>query len=291
MSRSNTTSFITRFLVLIVSLALVGADLVVLGQNANSSTTMQNDNMSSGNTNMSGGRRRRRSTRRRGRRRGTVMNTNAACGPMQENTNMAAEPQENANTGEANTNMNMGGGRRRRRGRRRGGNMNAAEPQVTNEITTARPVSMSGRCDPNTQEQTDLSGTYTGTVNYAEGGWNGDATLTINGNDFTLTSGSNTVEGRVVAVTTCNYTAVVMRLGKDPGVVPTLSLRARRAGSSLSLKSVPGESKQFSFNGGGASGSGSSGGRRRRRGRRRGGRTTTTTGNACNPMAHAIAAQ
>jgi hypothetical protein len=106
------------------------------------------------------------------------------------------------------------------------------------------------------QEQTDLSGTYNGTANYSEGGLSGDATLTINGNDFTITSGSSTQEGRVVAVTTCNYTAVTMMFGKSqttattgsqPAPLPAVSLRARKARGGLTLESVGGESRQFSF--------------------------------------------
>ena len=135
-------------------------------------------------------------------------------------------------------------------------------------------VSGQGRCDPNAQEQTDLSGTYTGTANYTEGNLSGDATLTITGNDFTLTSGSTTLEGRVVAVTTCNYTAVTMMFGKpqttastgaQPPPLPAVSLRARKVGSGLRLESVGGETRQFSF---GSSGGGSGAPRGRRRGRR-----------------------
>ena len=131
--------------------------------------------------------------------------------------------------------------------------------------------SVSAQCDPNAQEQTDLSGTYTGTANYSEGGLSGEATLTITGNDFTITSGSTTAEGRVVAVTTCNYTAVTMMFGKaqttattgpQPPPLPAVSLRAKKMGSGLSLESVGGEAKQFSFS---SAGSGRSGGRRKPR--------------------------
>ena len=267
--RSNTTtSFITRLFVFVVTLALVGADLIVPAQNANSSTTMQNGNMSMP-SNTSGTSMNRRSRRRRGRRRRGGMkmsNANAACGPMTENTN-ASEMQENANTGAMTGNMSMGGGRRR--GRRRSGNMGA---EATANANTTRV--WTGRCDPNVQEQTDLSGTYTGTVNYTEGGLSGDSTLTITGNDFTLTSGSSTQEGRVVAVTTCGYTAVTMMFGKaqttaptgaQPAPLPAVSLRAKRTGKGISLMSVPGETKQFSFS---SSGGGMGGGRRRRRGGR-----------------------
>lgn len=189
-----------------------------------------------------------------------------------QNTNSSTTTPDESMQNENMTNMNMnrGGRRRRRRGRRRGGNMNTA---------AMTPVS-TGRCDPMVQEQTDLSGTYTGSVNYAEGGLTGDATLTITGNDFTMTSGSSTQEGRVVAVTTCNYTAVTMRFGKDAGPaapgttppppLPTVSLRARRTGNGITLSTVGGESREFSFSSGGGG----------RRGRRRAAATTTP------PMTH-----
>ena len=184
------------------------------------------------------------------------------------NSSTTTEDASMQNTNETTTNPNQG--RRGRRGRRRrGGNMNTA---------AMTPMS-TGRCDPMAQEQTDLSGTYTGSVDYAEGGLSGDATLTITGNDFTMTSGSSTQEGRVVAVTTCNYTAVTMRFGKDAGPtppgttppppLPTVSLRARRTGNGITMASVSGESRQFSF---------SSGGGGTRRGRRRAAPTPMTHG-------------
>ncbi len=183
-----------------------------------------------------------------------------------QNANSSTTPEEASMQTMTSTNMNRGA--RRRRGRRRGGNMNTA---------AMTPVS-TGRCDPMVQEQTDLSGTYTGSVDYPEGGLSGDATLTITGNDFSMTSGSSTQEGRVVAVTTCNYTAVTMRFGKDAGPaapgttppppLPTVSLRARRTGNGITLASVSGESRQFSFSSGGGGG---------RRGRRRAAPTPTMT--------------
>ncbi|MCA1850465.1 MAG: hypothetical protein LC672_05325, partial [Acidobacteria bacterium] len=70
MSRSNTTKFIARLFSLVACIVFVGADLVASAQNANSSTTMQEDpsaqnaNMSNMNMNRGG---RRRGGRRRGR--------------------------------------------------------------------------------------------------------------------------------------------------------------------------------------------------------------------------------
>jgi hypothetical protein len=215
-------------------MVFVGADLTVSAQNANSSTTTQEDTS------------------------------------MQQNNNMS------------NTNTNRGG--RRRRGRRRGGSMNATDTAIDTtlapgqEVVTGRPVQMSvqtGRCDPNAQEQTDLSGTYTGTANYTEGGLSGDTTLTISGNNFTMTSGSTTQEGRITAVTTCNYTAVTMMFGKEqvtavpgtpqPAPLPAVSLRAKKVGSGLTLESVGGGTRQFSFNSAPASRGGKSPRGRRRK--------------------------
>ena len=123
MSKSNTRSFIIRLFVFVVSLALVGTDLVVSAQNTNSGTTMQNDNMSAQNSNMSG-----TNANRRGRRRGNA-NTGMA------NANTTGDMQGNVNTGEATSNANMTGktsmGGRRRRGRRRAGNMVAATTAST----------------------------------------------------------------------------------------------------------------------------------------------------------------
>ena len=191
-----------------------------------------------------------------------------------QNTNSNTTMPEDAsmqNTNTQNTNMNRGG--RRRRGRRRGGNMNTADTTTADTTTATIPVS-TGRCDPNVQEQTDLSGTYTGTANYTEGGISGETTLTISGNDFTMTSGSSTAEGRVTAVTTCNYTAVTMMFGKpqtsvaagaQPPPLPAVSLRARRMGGGLTLESVGGGTRQFSF---ASVGGGGSARPRARRGRR-----------------------
>jgi hypothetical protein len=103
-----------------------------------------------------------------------------------------------------------------------------------------------GRCDPNKQEQTDLSGTYTGKVTHGDKTM--DGTLTITGNDYTATSGSDTHSGRIAAVTTCGYTAVAMTM--EPGK-PSVSLRARKVGDRLTLNSVPGEPEKISFTTGG----------------------------------------
>ena len=121
----------------------------------------------------------------------------------------------------------------------------------------------SGRCDPAKQEQTDLSGTYTGKADHGNGQPPQDTTLTITGNNFSMTSGSETHSGRITAVTTCGYIGVTMMMGdltpptpspNPPAALPAVSLRAKKVGDKLWLKSVPGEKMQVSFmpSGGGA---------------------------------------
>lgn len=142
--------------------------------------------------------------------------------------------------------------------------------QNTNSSTTMAPASKPktkrrsapkmSRCDPMQQEQTDLSGTYTGKINFPEGGMTGEATLTITGNNWTMTAGSETHSGRITAVTTCGYTGVTMMSGdltppppspNPPAARPAVSLRAKKVGDRMTLTSVPGEKRMFSFSTGG----------------------------------------
>src|SRR5256885_16550065 len=59
-----------------------------------------------------------------------------------------------------------------------------------------------------------------------------EGTLTITGNNFTMTSGTDTHSGRITAVTTCGYTAVTVM---PEGAPHAMSLRAKRAGNSLKI--------------------------------------------------------
>ena len=286
MSKNSLRRYTTTLFVLVVSVAVVCADLVVLAQNANGTAdeTTRGGAMTSQNGNMSGGTttpRRRRRQRRRAR---TNANANT-MGDMGTTTDTSANSTDTgmgAGAGmEANANSTMGGtGRRRRRGRRR------ATTDMSGGATTGMGMSTNANSGG---EQTDLSGTYTGTVNYPEGGLNGAATLTITGNSFTLApeGGGSSVTGRVTAVTTRGYTGVTMMFGDatappptqnpPPPPLPAVSLQARRSGDRVTLTSVPGERRQFSFSSGGAAG-----GTGRRRTRRRA--RTSGMGN----MAHSI---
>jgi hypothetical protein len=83
-------------------------------------------------------------------------------------------------------------------------------------------------------------------------GLNGETTLTITGNQFTLPDGKS---GRIVASTTRGYTAVAMQLGEamaatgtQPATVPKIvSLRAKKSGDRLTLTPVPGSTNTCSF--------------------------------------------
>jgi hypothetical protein len=267
-SKSSTIKRSTILLfVFVVSVALVASDLVVFAQNSNSSTTQgeptrggqmtSNDNMQNMNTGRTGGRRR----RRRGGRT-TAANT-ANTGDATGTTD--ASMQGNANMGDMSGTATTGstGGRRRRRRRSGGGGMTAATTTTT-AMTTA------------VSEQTDLSGTYTGTLSCAGIPVSGEGTLAVTGNQFTFTptGGAGAANGRIVAVTTRGYTAVAMQFGESvappPGGTSTppviISLRARRAGDRMALSGVQGTAtRDCSF----SSGGGTMGGGRRRRGRRR----------------------
>jgi hypothetical protein len=94
----------------------------------------------------------------------------------------------------------------------------------------------------------DLSGTYTGTINYAEGGMTGEATLTLTSNTFTITAGSATSSGTLSARSWPGYTALSMRIG-DTLPATIISTRAWHKGRTLRIQSVPGETRKFTFNG------------------------------------------
>jgi len=215
------------FLGIVMIVAMACAGLVVSAQNTNSSTTMTTDNSNSNS-------KPRRSGRRRGPRKPANANANASTSDQSSNANMSS----NTNTGSS----------RRRRGTRR------TSTTTTDTASMATPKK-TGRCDPTQQEQTDLSGTYTGKAKHGSEA-PADATLTITGNNFTMTSGSETHTGRITAVTTCGYTAATMMMGdltpptpspNPPAALPAMSLRVKKVGDKLWLTSVPGEKMVVSF--------------------------------------------
>jgi len=150
------------------------------------------------------------------------------------------------NSNSLTNNSNMAKPKPRRHRRR---TPKAAAAMSTDAMATmpAAAPKMTGRCDPNQQEQTDLSGTYTGKLKHGNDPV-ADATLTVTGNQFSGTMGGQTINGRIVAVTTCGYTAVTIM---HEGQTRAMSLRAKKMGNGLTLTSVPGEPEQIMFTTGG----------------------------------------
>ena len=167
--------------------------------------------------------------------------TIAVCALMTIGVAVSAQ---NANSSSTMANTNRP--KTQRRGRRGTAPKAQSTPSTDASMPAAAPV-RTGRCDPTQQEQTDLSGTYTGKLKHANDPVQ-DATLTITGNNFSGTMGGQTVSGRIVAVTTCGYTAVTIMHEGQPHA---MSLRAKRVGNSLTLTSVPGEPEQIMFTTGG----------------------------------------
>ena len=193
-----------------------------------------------------------------------AQNTNSSTTTDVQNDNM-----DHTNMG------NTRGTRRRGRGRRRSTRARAmndnmsAETNMSGETTTTTTQDNTDTgVTTSSSTPSDYSGTYTGRINYPEHNMTGDATLTVTGDQYTLTAGSMTHSGRFIVNTTSGYDAVTLELGPPEAgqsYAPFLSLRARRVGNGgISLTSVPGERRSFSFTTAGA------GGRRTRtrRGRR-----------------------
>ena len=124
---------------------------------------------------------------------------------------------------------------------------NTSKPKPKHRKKPAAAPAM-GRCDNTKEEQTDLSGTYTGKLKHGDEP-EMDGTLTITGNKFTMTTGSDTHSGTITAVTTCGYTAVTVM---PDGARSAASLRAKKVGDNLTLTSVPGEPQKIWFSTGGA---------------------------------------
>ncbi|HEV2802164.1 MAG TPA: hypothetical protein VGW12_16955 [Pyrinomonadaceae bacterium] len=262
--KRNVKGKLICLLILFVAAVFVGADLPASAQNTNSGTTgdsmTQNTNTgeASANTGRRARRRQRRRARRRARRNANV--TTPVEAPADANANTDTTGATTPTTGDTTGGTQTGGG--------------GSLPGMGTFGDVA-----------------DLSGTYTGTINYPEGGMTGEATLTLTGNTFTITAGSATVNGTYSARSWPGYTALSMRFG-DTLPATIVSTRAWHRGRTLRIQSVRGESRPFSFNGrgdaagggGGAdpsAGAATGGTRSRARGRRsrgrRGGATTGTT--------------
>ncbi len=184
-----------------------------------------------------------------------VQNSNSST--TQDETTRGGMMTSNSNSGSTNT-----GTTRRRRRRTKAAAAATTDAGMAGAATMddgMRKADLSGT-------QTDLSGTYTGTVNYPEGGLSGPATVVVTGNKFTLTpdGGGAAVNGTITAVTTRGYTGVTLMFGdraqipvtEAPPPLPAVSLRARMMGGHVTMMSVPGEKREFSFTSAASAGSG-----------------------------------
>ena len=175
---------------------------------------------------------------------GLCLELSSAATGKSQNANSSMTVPQNANTANTNENTNMGTRRRGRRGRR----MPPAPPETTGDATMDANMNMSGTTAPMMaqSEQTDLSGTYTGVFDCADAGVSGETTLTITGNQFTLSDGKT---GRITAVTTRGYTGAAMQFGESTvGSTPVIvSMRARKTGDRLTLMPVAGSGRVCSF--------------------------------------------
>ena len=103
-------------------------------------------------------------------------------------------------------------------------------------------------------QQTDLSGTYEGTVNYPDGGLRTDVILIIAKDKLRLlpvaseSVSANEIQGSIITNTTANYRAAVLALG-DPSRPTIISVHAILKNGELSLTSAAGETRAFSFTG------------------------------------------
>jgi len=130
-------------------------------------------------------------------------------------------------------------------------NANATTPK--SKTKSRRRGSSRLRANAKATQETDLSGTYSGTFDCNDAGVAGDTTLTITGNQFNLSDGKS---GRITTATTRGYTAVAMQFGEfsmpasggATVTAPTIvSMRAKKTGDRLTLTTVPGASRRCSF--------------------------------------------
>lgn len=197
----------------------------------------------------------------------------ADLGALAQNANSSAPQEEgaqndnaqNANDNAQNANGNATTGRRRRgrRGRRPVNVDETAAPDASagNDNTGGGTGEGAGAVDQDADtgastpgEATDLSGTWTGRVRMAgDHTMDGEGTLTITGNQFTLTSEGMTHTGRVIAITTRGYTGATFwftdQTDSATSTPLAASARIRRGRNSIAITPVPGARNRLTFNG------------------------------------------
>jgi hypothetical protein len=161
-------------------------------------------------------------------------------------------PSQNANSSTTAAPNANAGTTTRRGGRRNRGRAAAATPEASTPATDSAAMPAAQTTPADTSEQTDLSGTYTGTMDCPDAGVSGETTLTITGNQFTLADGKS---GRIVASTTRGYTGMAMQFGEATAATPTqaatvptiVSMRAKKSGNRLTLTSIADSGHVCSF--------------------------------------------
>lgn len=195
----------------------------------------------------------------------------ADIGALAQNANSSMTGDASAENSNANMMSAPRRGRRGRRvSRRRARAADAAAAEAPAEAAATGDASQAGDLSG---EQVDLSGTYSGHIRMSGGhDMEGDATLTITGNQFSLEGGGMTHNGRVYAVTTRGYIGASFYFPDIPNTATNTPLvanvRARKHGGLIWLTPVPNTQATMSFGSGGRTGprtGGRRGGRRARR--------------------------
>lgn len=181
----------------------------------------------------------------------------ADLGVLAQNTN-SSTPTPDESMQHENMNMNAGPRRGRRRGRRTarrpapGGANLAVDPSESPAAATGAAPQETDTGVGSPGEATDLSGTWTGRVRMSGGHeMQGEGTLTITGNQFTLAVEGMSHTGRVIAITTRGYTGASFIFSdmSDPVSNTPLacSVRVRKSRNTLTLTPVPAARNRFNF--------------------------------------------
>ncbi|HEX7175095.1 MAG TPA: hypothetical protein VF240_07415 [Pyrinomonadaceae bacterium] len=187
----------------------------------------------------------------------------ADVGALTQNTN-SSTTEQNTNSDTTMMEGNANTGRRARRGRRgrrarpaAAANADASGAMTDNTNTSdAMPAQDAGMADTQSTgggTNEDVSGTYAGRVRMSGGHeMNGEGTLTITGNTFTIESEGMTHNGRIYAVNTRKYigAALIFEDLTDSTTNTPLACSVRvRMGRTFSATPVPGSRNKCWFAG------------------------------------------
>lgn len=176
---------------------------------------------------------------------------------LAQNTNSSSTEHEGME--HQNTNRQRRGRRSTSRNRRR--SPRTADTNAANDAGGSMDANLSQDADADANvsadlsgETSDLSGTYMGQLRMTGAHeMSGQATLTINGNQFTLEAEGMSHRGRVYAITTRGYTGASFYFGdltdSSTNTPVVASVRSRQSGKSLTLSPAPGARTRLTFNG------------------------------------------